>query len=151
MSSSEPDSKIDLQESAKEVERKLKKAFCEEGNVTENPILSFVKAVIFPILSLKSLSPEFVIKRPEKYGGNIIFKSHQELSDAFEAKIVHPGDLKKGAADALNELLEPIRQKFSSPELVKLTNEAYPPPVAKVTEEISRLGKYICSFCADVY
>ena len=48
MSSSDPDSKIDLLDDAKAVEQKIKKAFCEEGNITENPILSFIRYVIFP-------------------------------------------------------------------------------------------------------
>lgn len=48
--------------------------------------------------------------------------------------------MKLGAAKALNELLEPIRQEFKSdPELIKLTNEAYPPPKPKVVAEISKL------------
>ena len=43
MSSSDPDSKIDLLDDHPSIEKKLKKAFCEEGNITDNPILSFVK------------------------------------------------------------------------------------------------------------
>jgi tryptophanyl-tRNA synthetase len=66
MSSSDPDSKIDLLEDSKDVERKLKKTFCETGNITENPILSFIKSVVFPIMSFK-------LTRPEKYGGNVVF------------------------------------------------------------------------------
>ncbi|KAJ3109719.1 Tyrosine--tRNA ligase, cytoplasmic [Phlyctochytrium bullatum] len=131
MSSSEPDSKIDLLDDAKSVEKKLKKAFCEEGNVDENPILSFLKYVIFPILSLKAKGGEmkFVIKRPEKFGGDIVFKSYEEVHEAFGKKELHPKDLKTGATDAINELLEPIRQKFTDAQLVQLTNLAYPPPV----------------------
>lgn len=36
MSSSDPDSKIDLLDDVRTVERKIKKAFCEEGNIQEN-------------------------------------------------------------------------------------------------------------------
>lgn len=49
MSSSEEDSKIDLLDNAAAVKKKLKKAFCEPGNVTDNGVLSFVKHVIFPL------------------------------------------------------------------------------------------------------
>lgn len=42
--------------------------------------------------------------------------------------MIHPGDLKASVEVALNELLEPIRKKFESPELRKLTSEAYPDP-----------------------
>ena len=54
MSSSDPDSKVDLLDSAKDVVHKLKKAFCEEGNISDNPILQFLRAVIFPVNSLKN-------------------------------------------------------------------------------------------------
>lgn len=49
MSSSEADSKIDLLDSASEVKKKLKKAFCEPGNVADNGVLAFVKHVLMPL------------------------------------------------------------------------------------------------------
>lgn len=49
MSSSEEDSKIDLLDSAAQVKKKLKKAFCEPGNIVDNGILSFCKHVLFPL------------------------------------------------------------------------------------------------------
>jgi len=47
MSSSEVDSKIDLLDSPATVKKKLKKAFCEPGNIAENGLLAFAKHVIF--------------------------------------------------------------------------------------------------------
>jgi len=47
MSSSEEDSKIDLLDTPANVKKKLKRAFCEPGNVTENGVLAFVKHVLF--------------------------------------------------------------------------------------------------------
>ena len=49
MSSSDEDSKIDLLDSAAQVKKKLKKAFCEPGNIADNGILSFCKHVLFPL------------------------------------------------------------------------------------------------------
>lgn len=49
MSSSEEDSKIDLLDSAANVKKKLKKAFCEPGTVEDNGVLAFIKHVLFPI------------------------------------------------------------------------------------------------------
>ena len=43
MSSSEAESKIDLLDSANDIKKKLKKAFCEPGNITDNGVLSFCK------------------------------------------------------------------------------------------------------------
>lgn len=50
MSSSEEDSKIDLLDSASNVKKKLKKAFCEPGNTADNGVLSFAKHVVFSLL-----------------------------------------------------------------------------------------------------
>lgn len=47
MSSSEEDSKIDILDSPAAVKKKLKKAFCEPGNIAENGLLAFAKHVIF--------------------------------------------------------------------------------------------------------
>lgn len=49
MSSSEDDSKIDLLDSPANVKKKLKKAFCEPGNITDNGLLSFVKHVLYSL------------------------------------------------------------------------------------------------------
>lgn len=77
MSSSDPDSKVDLLDSEKAVVAKLKKAFCEEGNIVDNPILAFLKSVVFPIKSLSCDSYKFVITRPEKYGGNVAYSTFE--------------------------------------------------------------------------
>ncbi|TNN40495.1 Tyrosine--tRNA ligase, cytoplasmic [Liparis tanakae] len=140
MSSSEEDSKIDLVDSAAEVKKKLKKAFCEPGNIQNNGVLSFVKSVVFPLgggrAALRPVGPfpsaresrEFCIKRDAKMGGDQIYTSFEELEKDFAEEAVHPGDLKASVEVALNKLLEPIRKKFESPELRKLSNAAYPGP-----------------------
>lgn len=50
MSSSEEESKIDLLDSPSVVKKKLKKAFCEPGNIADNGVLAFAKHVIFSLL-----------------------------------------------------------------------------------------------------
>ncbi|KAF0524826.1 Nucleotidylyl transferase [Gigaspora margarita] len=136
MSSSDPDSKIDLLDDEATVTRKLKKAFCEEGNVTDNGVLSFIKSVLFPLGSLNGQTPKFVINRPEKFGGEAIYTDYQSLEDDFREKKVHPGDLKNSASEAINKLLDPIRKKWASdPELSKLTSRAYPEPGSKITKK----------------
>merc|ERR1719361_1879950 len=80
MSSSDADSKIDLLDNASAVKKKLKKAFCEPGNITDNGILSFSKYVIFPVV-LKSES--FLIERKPENGGNAKYEKFEELEEAF--------------------------------------------------------------------
>uniref|UniRef100_A0A8D3C1C3 Tyrosine--tRNA ligase n=1 Tax=Scophthalmus maximus TaxID=52904 RepID=A0A8D3C1C3_SCOMX len=122
MSSSEEESKIDLLDSKEDVKKKLKKAFCEPGNIQNNGVLSFVKYVLFP------LRGEFCVKKDAKWGGDKIYTVFEEVEKDFAEEVVHPGDLKASVEVALNQLLEPIRKKFESPELRKLTNSAYPGP-----------------------
>ncbi|XP_035759927.1 tyrosine--tRNA ligase, cytoplasmic, partial [Egretta garzetta] len=130
MSSSEEDSKIDLLDRKEDVKKKLKKAFCEPGNVENNGVLSFIKHVLFPLKS------EFVVLREEKWGGNKTYTAYEALEKDFAEQVVHPGDLKNSVEVALNKLLDPIREKFNSPELKKLTDAAYPNPTkAKPVEK----------------
>ncbi|CAB1442957.1 unnamed protein product [Pleuronectes platessa] len=122
MSSSEEESKIDLLDSKEDVKKKLKKAFCEPGNIQNNGVLSFVKHVVFP------LRGEFRIKRDPKWGGEKVYTAFEEVEKEFAEELIHPGDLKASVEVSLNQLLDPIRKKFESPELRKLTNTAYPNP-----------------------
>jgi len=128
MSSSEEDSKIDLLDSAASVKKKLKKAFCEPGNVTDNGVLSFCKFVIFPV-ALKGET--FLVQRPEAHGGNVEFENYEALEASFAKEVIHPGDLKASVEKYLNRLMDPVRKIFESNEMKKLTERAYPPP-AKV-------------------
>ncbi|NXX97877.1 SYYC protein, partial [Centropus bengalensis] len=114
------DSKIDLLDRKEDVKKKLKKAFCEPGNVENNGVLSFIKHVLFPLKS------EFVVLREEKWGGNKTYTAYEDLEKDFAEQVVHPGDLKNSVEVALNKLLDPIREKFNSPELKQLSNAAYP-------------------------
>ncbi|KAG8506881.1 Tyrosine--tRNA ligase, cytoplasmic [Galemys pyrenaicus] len=122
MSSSEEESKIDLLDRKEDVKKKLKKAFCEPGNVENNGVLSFIKHVLFPLKS------EFVILRDEKWGGNKTYTAYLDLEKDFADEVVHPGDLKNSVDIALNKLLDPIREKFNTPALKKLASAAYPDP-----------------------
>ncbi|XP_038613541.1 tyrosine--tRNA ligase, cytoplasmic [Tachyglossus aculeatus] len=122
MSSSEEESKIDLLDRKEDVKKKLKKAFCEPGNTETNGVLSFIKHVLFPLKS------EFVILRDEKWGGNKTYTVYPDLEKDFADQVVHPGDLKNSVEVALNKLLDPIREKFNTPALKKLSSAAYPDP-----------------------
>jgi len=125
MSSSEEDSKIDLLDPPAAVKKKLKKAFCEPGNVEDNGVLAFAKHVVF---SLFKPGEQFVVVRDEAHGGNLTFDTYEELEASFAKQELHPGDLKASVENYINKLLEPIRKKFEQPELKKLTEKAYPPP-----------------------
>ncbi|XP_062889993.1 tyrosine--tRNA ligase, cytoplasmic [Mobula hypostoma] len=122
MSSSEEESKIDLLDKKEDVKKKLKKAFCEPGNVENNGVLSFVRHVLFPLYG------EFVILRDEKWGGNKTYVEYDQLENDFRDQTVHPGDLKNSVEVMLDKLLDPIRKKFQTPEMQQLIQRAYPVP-----------------------
>lgn len=48
MSKSDPNSAIFMEDSAKEVEKKIKNAFCPPKIVQNNPILDYCKNIVFP-------------------------------------------------------------------------------------------------------
>lgn len=108
MSKSKPDSMISIHDTADEVKRKMKKAYCPEKIVEGNPILEMCKFVIFPELE----NEVFRIERPEKFGGNLEFRSYQELEQVFVDGLLHPLDLKNTTAAYLNTILEPIHTYF---------------------------------------
>lgn len=101
---------------------------------------------------LKNWFLGFPIKRSEDNGGDIVYKTYEDMEADFLNLSLHPSDLKSGVEIKLNELLEPIRQIFQQPELVKLIADAYPAPsknakavVAEDTPERLdiRIGKII--------
>lgn len=134
MSSSEVESKIDLLDSPEDVKKKLKKAFCEPGNVQENGVLAFAKHVIYPLFMEKE---PFRIERSEDHGGNLDFETYDLLQTAFANGDVHPGDLKTAVGNYINRLLGPIRERFNNnSELQTLAKEAYKVPTKAATEDI---------------
>ncbi|XP_049537582.1 tyrosine--tRNA ligase, cytoplasmic [Anopheles darlingi] len=126
MSSSEEDSKIDLLDSAAKVKSKIKKAFCEPGNIEDNGLLKFVKHVIYPMFKE---GESFVIHRKPDFGGDLVFTEYEALETCFAAQELHPGDLKAAVEVYINRLLEPIRKTFDTDFYRELTDRAYPPPV----------------------
>jgi len=125
MSSSDEGSKIDLLDSEKEVAKKISKAFCPEGKVEENGVLSFLRNVIFPIL--EDDNKKFNIERDKKYGGNVEFKGYSDFEKAYVKKEIHPSDLKNAMTKEINKLLDPIRKKYNSSERLQfITKMAYP-------------------------
>lgn len=107
MSSSDKSTLISIRDTKKDIQKKINKAYCPEGDVKENPVLMIAQLVIFPRLE----GAAFVINRPEKFGGKLEYHSYDALERAF-ADGLHPADLKMGVAHYLGELMEPVRKAF---------------------------------------
>lgn len=171
MSSSDPKSKIDFLDSPAEVKSKIKAAVCTPGVVEENGVLAFIKAVLIPVQDLreeqaklrgekqaargpgsgsnvKADAPEgtvFSVSRKPDFGGDIHFKTYQELEDAYAKEDLHPGDLKAAITEALVALLSPIKEMFDAdPEWQEVERLGYPdqsvqPAAKQVKEKVSSL------------
>ncbi|KAI0148158.1 tyrosine tRNA ligase [Hypoxylon sp. NC0597] len=127
MSSSEPDSKIDLLDSAEVVAKKLKKAVCVPKKIEGNGVVAFVEHVIFRVTSLKTGGkPHFTVERRD--AEPLIYDDIEKLKADYEADILTPQLLKAALTKALNELLDPIRSEYeASEEWKKIAELAYPP------------------------
>ncbi|KAJ7916572.1 Aminoacyl-tRNA synthetase [Mycena leptocephala] len=148
MSSSDPNSKIDFLDAPEVVRKKIKAAFCEEGNVAENGILAFLDAVLIPISQLRlenakkggsileptgdlkpfasNDAPEgtvFSIERDEKFGGRRTTSPMRSCNDFAEKKL-HPKDLKTAAAGS-------YRQAFAEDEELRKSRAGVPDPTQK--------------------
>ena len=106
MSKSSQSSGIFIHDSDDEIRSKLKKAWCEEGNVGNNPVLEIAKYVIYHEFD------EIKIERPAKFGGNVIYSEYSQLKSDFMQRKLHPSDLKQAVADYLVKIIKPIREKL---------------------------------------
>jgi tyrosyl-tRNA synthetase len=119
MSKSDPDSGIMIHDTPEDLKRKLKKAFCPEREVEGNPVMAMAQHVVFPTLKRRAersgdRPAPFVIQRPEKFGGDVVFERFEDLAAAYAGGDLHPMDLKQGVASALAELLRPVYEYFEA-------------------------------------
>ncbi|KAL9095436.1 MAG: hypothetical protein Q9165_002307 [Trypethelium subeluteriae] len=127
MSSSDPDSKIDLLDTEDAVRKKLKKAFAEPRKVEGNGLISFIEYVLLPAGALRQGEPRFVVERRE--GKPLVYTDIKRICADYEADILTPQLLKSGVASALWPLLKSIQEAFqASPEWQEIEKKAYPPP-----------------------
>ncbi|TKY92435.1 MAG: tyrosine--tRNA ligase, partial [Candidatus Methanomarinus sp.] len=97
---------ISMDDNEKTVGKKIRKAFCPEGSIADNPVLALFKYHIIPRFN------EITIERPEKFGGNLYYPDYDKLEADFGSKNLHPMDLKSAGTDYINRILEPVRKKM---------------------------------------
>ena len=83
MSSSDPDSKIDILDTADVVKKKLKKAYAVPKEVEGNGILSFVEYVLLPVAQLKFGKGQFTVERREGEGEPLVYDNIQAVKDDY--------------------------------------------------------------------
>ncbi len=104
MSSSVKDSFISIRDKNSDIIKKVNKAYCKQGDVENNPVLAICKLLIFPKFE------KMVIKREEKYGGELEFESYEKLEKSFESGSLHAQDLKNSVSEYLEKILSPVRK-----------------------------------------
>ncbi|MBI2151735.1 tyrosine--tRNA ligase [Candidatus Woesearchaeota archaeon] len=71
--------------------------------------VAFLKSVIMVLKTDESKN--FVVERPEKFGGNLTFSTYEEVEEAYAQKKLHPLDLKQAIAKEINILLETFQKE----------------------------------------
>jgi len=122
MSASDDASKVNLTDSADEVAEKINDAYCPMGEVEDNGVLEYIKYLVFPVLDERG--QEFVVERPEEYGGDLVYESYDDLEADFVSEELHPADLKPAVGTYISEVIDPVRERLTAqPELL---TDAYP-------------------------
>ena len=118
MSKSKPNTAIFMTDTRESILKKFKEAYCPEGKEEDNPVLEYARYIVFERL------PELVLLRPEKFGGNLTVTSYAELRDLYLEKKIHPLDLKMSIAHAIDVLISPVREHFTTDKKAKALHEA---------------------------
>ncbi|VVB78643.1 Tyrosine--tRNA ligase [uncultured archaeon] len=112
MSSSDPNTKIDLLDNEEAVKKKLNKAEFIEGD-PDNGVMAFLE--YFLMVVKKDKKESFLIERPEKFGGNKEYKDFKSIKDDVVSKTLHPMDVKLAVAKEISKILSKIDRKKVEP------------------------------------
>jgi tyrosyl-tRNA synthetase len=107
MSKSDPNSGIFIHNTDDEIRKKINKAWCEEANIQNNPLLEISKNVILHEFD------EMKVERPGKFGGDVNYTDYSQLESDFAAKKLHPTDLKQTVGNHLVKMIAPIRDNLN--------------------------------------
>jgi len=106
MSKSKPESCIFIHDDPEIIRSKMRNAYCPPKQEEGNPVLEHAKYIVFPHQG------SLEIPRPSKYGGPLTFERYEDLKESYMKGELHPLDLKNGVAEALIEILKPVREHF---------------------------------------
>jgi tyrosyl-tRNA synthetase len=113
MSKSKPNSAIFVHDSPDEIRNKIKKAYGPPKVTEFNPLLNWVKTLVF----WGEDKGEFIIERPEKFGGNVTYTNYADMVADYASEKLFPLDLKNALAEWIIKKLEPARAHFEKPEM----------------------------------
>ncbi len=108
MSSSLPGTNIKVNASEEEIRATVNGAYCPAGVIQDNPLTAIANLFVLPN------EGSFTIARPEKFGGDLVVNSQEQLNEEFASKRLHPVDLKWFLADYLIRKLARAREYFEA-------------------------------------
>ena len=113
MSKSKPETAIFMNDSEEDIKRKINKAYCPAKITEDNPLIEYSKYLIFEKFKVME------IKRAEKFGGSLTIENYAELEKLYKEGKIHPADLKNAVAYHINEMVNPVREKFENDNKLK--------------------------------
>lgn len=94
---------------------KMKKAFCEPGNIDICPPI---------VLSIAFGAADIEIKRSPENGGDVVYKKQVDMETDFKSGALHPGDLKAKASAIMVGVLEKISSAIKEDKDVTKSSKA---------------------------
>lgn len=94
---------IAIDDTPKEIKKKVNKSFCPTGVIEDNPVIEMAHYYIF------DQNEKMLIERPEKFGGNLEL-TEEELLDIYSKEELHPMDLKNTVSKYLSERFASARE-----------------------------------------
>jgi tyrosyl-tRNA synthetase len=122
MSASKAETKVSLTDDDEAIAEKIEDAYCPAGEVEDNGVLEYLEYLVFPILDQEG--ENFVVERPEEYGGDLVYETYEALESDFVSEELHPLDLKTAAGEYVAGVVAPVRDRLTEdPDLLR---DAYP-------------------------
>jgi tyrosyl-tRNA synthetase len=99
---------VAIDDPPEEIHKKIMKAFCPPKQFHDNPIVEYAEFIVFPEFG------KLEVERSAEHGGALELRDAKELKEIYRKGELHPADLKAAVAQALVEILEPVRRYFDA-------------------------------------
>ena len=110
MSKSDPNSGILMHDTDDQIKKKISRAWCEAGTVSQNPVLEMCRQIVF------HERDRIVVERPERFGGDATYHGYEEVERDFSDGGLHPADLKRMVGAEVAGIVGPVRDAISLDE-----------------------------------
>ena len=119
MSKSNPKSGIFMNDSDREIIKKINKSWCEPEKVYDTPLIDIVEQIIFHEFN------EITIETYKDIDKDLSYKNYKEFFHDVELGKIHPGDLKQAVSKYLIKIISPIRNELNlNPNLENIIRES---------------------------